>query len=439
MVWVYQGKQIHRVCVVGAGQTGQSVIRFLAQYHVAISVFDGNGLTDESITAWGQRIHLYAHWSSIDWAQYDLIVVSPGIPINQPPYNLLKQYWSRVIGDIEIFALMADAPIIAVTGSNGKSTTVNALSECLTAAGYTVGLGGNIGVPALNLLSLKSVDYYVLELSSFQIDLLKTARFTIGCLLNIAPDHLDRYPNFQAYQQSKCQLLSHSDWRIVGDSCPVNPQAVDQWIGGKDYFIEKGFLWRDYVQPAVCDLTQLKLVGAHNWQNIAAIVAIMDYLKIHFADYQQMLYTFQGLAHRCEHVLTHNGVDIVNDSKATNVSATKAALVGFLKQSKTVVLLLGGIAKQKDFDDLLDLLNQNVRHVCLYGQDRAKISHYLKGYTAQTQHLTLNEAFEYALSQAHHGDVVLLSPGCSSFDAYDNFAQRGQHFKQLARNKQKSC
>lgn len=427
----YQKQRIKKILIIGLGVSGRSVVEFLRPYQIDIAGFDQN----QSIPG----IKCYQSWQKIDLDDYDLLVAAPGIPINKAPFNKLYRYWGKVIGDIELFAEIIarehNASIVAVTGSNGKTTVASLLHYVLNQAGIKAALVGNIGTPVFQMIS-DQIEIYVLEISSFQIDLLKSARFSIGCVLNISEDHLDRYPDFSAYRDAKLSLLAHSHCALMNhQDCLKNNIALP---ASSVYFFNntKNYIDNNTVifnNKALLRESELKLKGRHNLENILAVVCLLEVLGLDYQSFLPYFRQFEGLQHRCQKLQKINGTQFINDSKATNIGAVIAAIQS-IAAGKNIVLLFGGLTKGACFDKLLPILERHVSFVCIYGQDCYIIEQAIKYTTKYIVTDNLTTAFNQALQIAKAGDIVLLSPGCSSFDEFSGYQARGEHFMQLVQN-----
>ncbi len=427
--------------VVGLGLTGWSVVRFLRAQGARVSVCDSRAEPPYA-KALGE------HYPDISLACGDLdsvvldgideVVVSPGLDLNLPLFVRAREYGLTLIGDIEIFARHNTTPVLAVTGSNGKSTVVTLLGVMAEQAGFKVQVGGNIGTPALDLLH-SNADLIVLELSSFQLDLTHSLRCVAACVLNLSADHIDRHGSLQAYGQAKARIFDHAAHAIVNRDdaqaaalTPAGLPASDFSVhADADFALRDGQLCVADTAWLACD--QLKLVGRHNQANVLAAFALGMAAGLPRDAMVAAAQAFAGLPHRCQWVAERNGVRWINDSKGTNVGATLAALEGL---EPKVVLLAGGQAKGGDFRPWREPLKSKGRAVLLFGQDAKKIASDLAGLE---QHIVLRDVGELAqavdaadqLAQA--GDSVLLSPGCASFDQFKGYAERGERFAELAR------
>lgn len=435
----YQTQQIKHVLVVGLGVSGVAVVEYLNTYALAIDIFDQDARNARLLVD-------YQNFDEIMIESYDLIVVAPGIPVNKAPFNRLHSYWHKVIGDIELFALHVKThndsthkkqKIIAVTSSNGKSTVVSLLYHVLQKIGVNAALGGNIGIPALSLIDEK-VSVYVLEISSFQIDLLKYAQFDVVAVLNLSPDHLDRYADYQTYCDAKLALLTRGAYRVMNAKQKdlLNHRADETF----SYFNNDATYVDDdkaiFDNALFCQQSELILQGKHNLENILAVLVILDGLMILSEDgkarIQSAIANFNPLAHRCRLIKTFQGVSYINDSKATNIASTEAALMGLgNKDKKNIIILLGGVAKGADFSELIPVLKTYVKKALVYGRDRMPIYQAIANEVDCVLCEHFDEAFNAGITLACQNDLVLLSPACASFDGFLSYAHRGGYFEEL--------
>ena len=422
---------IKSILVIGLGSSGYSVVNFLKSYRVNISGFDEYQVLD--------NIQCFTSWKKIKLEKYDLLVVSPGIPINQKPFNTLYSYWNKVIGDIDLFinnfSKRNYSSIVAVTGSNGKSTVSTLLHNILNQAGIKSALVGNIGTPILSVIS-EEIKIYILEISSFQINLLKSAYFEVGCVLNISVDHLDRYPNFDAYRDTKLSLLSLSKYKIMNyrDYLKYNIILKSSASTETSFFNnDKNHINYDAIvfnKKVVLREADLKLKGRHNLENILAVLCILKALNLNYQEFLPYLKKSEGLLYCCQKFnRVINGIEFINDSKSTNISAVIAAIES-INRVKNIILLFGGLSKKTHFNKLLPILLSQVSFICIYGKDRYIFEKILK-YTMAKNYTIVNNlslAFHQAMKIAKSGDVVLLSPGCSSLDEFSGYKARGEYF-----------
>lgn len=411
----FNDNKITKLLMVGYGSTGKSVCDFLANF-IDITV-DISQNDDEFV--------------NYDLNSYDLITVSPGIPLNKSPYRALTKFKDKIVSDIDIFYQYikdTKAKTIAVTGSNGKSTVVTMTDFVLKDLGYKSILVGNIGTPALNKIGEK-FDYCVVEVSSFQINLFNCVRFDLGCIINVSPDHLDRYQNFEQYKQSKLNLAKFSNDFFVYDV-----HNGIKYAG--EYQIIRGAIYRNSTK--LLDIVETKLFGEHNLENIIVVLNILDRLGLDINQAIDSIKKFKGLEHRCKIVKKVNSTTYINDSKGTNVGATIAAL-NSITNSKNIILLLGGVAKGGDFSLMIKSLDKYVKYVYIYGADKECIESYIKGYCKYQLCNNMKQAFELSSQKANSNEIVLLSPACASFDEFSGYAQRGEVFQNLvAQLEQKS-
>jgi UDP-N-acetylmuramoylalanine--D-glutamate ligase len=440
--------QPKRVLVVGLGSSGQTVAELLLRQGVSVLATD---LHDQSRFAaslkrlldLGVELHLGAHRTR-DFLDVDQIIVSPGVPLDLEPLRRAAARQIEIIGELEWAWRQTQVPVVAITGTNGKTTTTALLGEILQAAGKRVFVGGNIGTPLSQwLLTGSPVDLLVLEVSSFQLDSAPTFRPDIGILLNITEDHLDRYTSYQAYGESKFGVFRQQnadDVAIVNGDDPQCQRRMWQipsrvLIFGRRSADVQALIGDNHLsirieeaEPLELDLSDCFLRGPHNAENMAAAVLAAKALSVPDAVIRTVLSQYRGLPHRVEWVGAWQGVEFYDDSKATNVGAVVKALENF---QRPVLLLAGGRDKYGSYQPLEGPLRDRVKGLFLYGEAAPRIYQELAGVVPVYLAGDLPEAFREAIAQAGSGDVVLLSPACSSFDQYESYAQRGDHFKQL--------
>jgi UDP-N-acetylmuramoylalanine--D-glutamate ligase len=385
-------------------------------------------------------VERYVGGINSDWLlASDLIIASPGIALAHPALSEAVDAGIEIIGDIELLCREAQAPIVAITGSNGKSTVTTLVGEMARAAGWQVGVGGNIGLPALTLLK-SPAQLYVLELSSFQLETTHSLKAAAATILNLTEDHMDRYPlGMQQYRAAKLRIYENASVCVVNadDGMTMPVRGVDQrcvsfGINLGDYHLnqQQGSTWLRAKGEKVLNTDEMTLVGQHNYTNALAALALADAVNIPRASSLKALTTFTGLAHRFQLVHEANGVRWINDSKATNVGSTEAALNG-LQVKGTLWLLLGGDGKSADFSPLARYLQgDNVKLFC-FGRDGDALAALRPEIATRTE--TMQQAMTQIAAQVKAGDMVLLSPACASLDQFRNFEQRGDQFAQLAR------
>lgn len=432
--------------VAGLGMTGQSVLRYFAAQGEPCFAFDTRN--DLDITA------LEACFSQTPFAlgelpkswlkQFDTVVLSPGIAQSEPWVQALKELGKQVIGDIELFARTVNMPVIAITGSNGKSTVTTMTGMALQAAGYQVGVGGNIGEPVLDLLlDENEYDLYVLELSSFQLETCYSLSPQAATVLNISEDHMDRYSSMAEYTQVKMNVFTNTKLAVLPEEFSeqgiVHPVSISRFGLGKsviqserDFGVltQEGGVFLGRGQQAILAVSEMALQGKHHQLNALAMMALCQSFQVSAEHFKQVVRSFYGLPHRAQLLGMFEGVTWVNDSKGTNVGATLTAIETLGEQTKgALILLLGGVSKEADFSELLPAVQRWCRHTIIFGRDKKLISDCLNG-TEQTTVNTLEEACTLAKQLAQWGDCVLFSPACASFDQFSNYQQRGEVFMQ---------
>lgn len=396
--------------VVGLGDTGLSILQFLKKKGIAAIGYDTRAVLSQQkqIESEFAIPVLLGSGKNLPWQDIDELLVSPGVDLQHPVIIEAKQRGLPVYGDIELFYREAKAPIIAITGTNAKSTVTTLVTEMINATGKKALMGGNIGTPALALLEMPVPDFYVLELSSFQLDLVDQFRALVAIVLNISPDHLDRHTTMAAYQKAKERIYQNCVYPVKNQGPGILPFDVSLLSPG--------------------------LAGEHNLENARNALAITAPLNLPLAPQLEVLKTFKSLPHRCVLVRILDGVAWYNDSKGTNVGATLAAIKGIgAKTSGRLIILLGGVAKDQDFSSLRDPIAQYGCDVIVYGRDQDIILRDLQGITVplhSTQE-ALPVILQQARSLAKSGDAVLFSPACASFDTFKNFEDRGEQFTRI--------
>jgi len=432
----YQGK---KVVIIGLGLTGLSCVDFFVTRGVTPRVMDTR-VVPPGLEKLPENVERWLGSLNDDWLQNaDLIVASPGMALAHPSLMAAADAGVKIVGDIELFCREAQAPIVAITGSNGKSTVTTLVGEMAKAAGWQVGVGGNIGLPALMLLD-NPAQLYVLELSSFQLETTHSLQAAAATILNVTEDHMDRYPlGMQQYRAAKLRVYENAVVCVVNaDDAMTMPvrgadkRCVSFGADVGDYHLnhQQGSTWLRVKGEKVLNTAEMNLVGQHNYTNALAALALADAVGLPRASSLKALTTFGGLPHRFQLVHEHNGVRWINDSKATNVGSTEAALNG-LQVKGTLWLLLGGDGKSADFSSLARYLQgERIRTYC-FGRDREALAALRPEIAVQTE--TMAEAVQQIAAQVQPGDLVLLSPACASLDQFKNFEQRGDLFAQLAR------
>ncbi len=431
--------------IVGLGKTGLSCARYLAAQGESCVVTDTRsqppGL-DELLNEYPEMPVHVGGFREDDFSLANRIVLSPGVSLKDKHVSSAIQRGAEVLGDIELFARSVTAPVVAITGTNGKSTVTTLLSEMAAAAGKQVRAGGNLGMPALELLDSSETDLYILELSSFQLETTHSLNAVAAVVLNITPDHMDRYDSVEQYTQTKAAVYSGDGVMVINnDDVVVSEMAnsqrkvirfgLAQPSEGEFGIINKAE--QDYLafgSEKLLATSELKIPGSHNQSNALAALALGVAINLDMAAMLQTLRNFKGLAHRSEWVAEHNGVRWFNDSKATNVGATIAALQGM---PSPLILIAGGDGKSADFSELHDVIANEAREVILLGNDADKIEKIINGAVPVHRATSMKGAVRIAQSIAKTGDSVLLSPACASFDMYSNYMERGDDFAKAVR------
>ncbi len=439
-----------RVLVVGLGKSGVASALFLKAHGARVTVSDtktGDELHSEIpvLLDHGITVETGGHGERTFRGQ-DLIVVSPGIPLDAPALVQARALGGSVIGEIELAAQFLRGPIVAITGSNGKTTTTTLTGEIMTAGGFPALVGGNIGTPAIALAERATPEsVIVLEVSSFQLETIHSFRPKVAVILNVTPDHLDRHRTFEAYVDAKARILENqqsTDSAVLNADDPTcvamaaRTRAQVFWFSRRKevqqgaWVLDGNILFRDGAeQREIMLVSEIPLKGAHNLENVLAAVCAGALMACAPEKIRQAVREFKAVEHRLEYVATIRGVDYYNDSKATNVDATIKAMESF---PANIHLILGGKDKGSDYTLLNDLLRQRGKRVYTIGAAAAKIESQIKG--VEIVHAdTLENALRKANAVAEPGDVVLLAPACASFDQFKNYEQRGQVFKEIVR------
>ena len=434
------------VLVVGLGVTGLSCVRHLAGACRKVVAVDSREHPPYRATVESEFPEVDVRCGGFDASMFDNateIVVSPGVSVREPVLRSAAARGVPIVGDIELFARTADAPVVAITGSNGKSTVTSLVSAMARRHGLRVGSGGNLGSPALSLLG-RGHELYVLELSSFQLETTSELRPAAATVLNISADHMDRYDSFDAYVAAKGRVIGDGTVVIanlddaiasrlgghrcekIGFSTKAHPDA--RWYlaaSGNDAMIVRG-------GEPVLPVGAVPLAGMHNVANVLAAFALGEAIGLDVRAMSSAVETCTGLPHRCETVATLGGVRWINDSKGTNVGATSAAIEG-VGAYGPVVLIAGGLAKGADFSPLRAPAGRHVRCAVLIGRDAGRLEAVLGRCTEVRRAPDLETAVDIAADAAREGGSVLFSPACASFDMFANFEARGDAFRRLVR------
>ncbi|WP_110668398.1 UDP-N-acetylmuramoyl-L-alanine--D-glutamate ligase [Salinicola halophilus] len=444
----------HRL-VVGLGVSGRAIARFLQAKGASFALADTReappGL--EAIRAAHPEVDLQlGHLDALDFDAFDEIVVSPGIDIARAGLDGVR---SRIVGEIELFVRECRVPIIAITGSNAKSTVTTLVGEMLAEAGIHAAVGGNLGDAALDLLiDHSNAECFVLELSSFQLETTRRLGAYCAAFLNLSPDHLDRHGDLEGYRAAKARIFDGARHAVVNAedaatrperhlpdvvTFTAEPPAAGQW--GVVSATPEAPAWLARGEAHLMPVSELALIGRHHFANALAAAAIADTFGVPWSAMRRVLSRFQGLPHRGELVVERNGVRWINDSKGTNVGATLAAIEG-LGGSLVgrLIWLGGGVGKGADFTPLAEPLGRYAREAILFGEDAERLQTALQARVTTRRTTTLAEAMRRAAAIAEPGDCVLLSPACASLDQFPNYMARGEAFRGvLARGEEVEC
>lgn len=441
--------------VMGLGKTGMACINFLVKNNVSVRVMD-NRPTPPGLTKFKEKFPqipiLTGSFDAALLAQAAEIIISPGLSRQEPALAQALAKNIPIISEIELFARYVNAPVVAITGSNGKSTVTTLLGEMAKQAGWRVQIGGNLGTPALELLCTPAPDLYILELSSFQLESTYSLNPQAAVVLNISEDHMDRYANLAEYIAAK-QKIYQGDGTVIFNAddahvVAMRPSEPRRSLSfsvhkksdfrvckhqGERYFARAN---KNSITPLLATKDML-LQGAMMRANALAALALGDAVGLDMSAMLKALQTFRGLRHRCAWVAHKKGVDWFNDSKGTNVGATIAAIQSLEKPGQ-IILIAGGEGKDADFTPLATVVAQHCRAVVLIGRDAPLIAEVLAEQVPIHFAPNMAEAVSQAATLAHPGDAILLSPACASFDMFNNYEHRGEVFeaavKQLPNN-----
>jgi len=442
-----------RVLVVGLGKSGIAAALFLRDRGARVTVSDARSAQElereiPALLEAGVMVETDGH-GLLTFRGQDLIVVSPGVPYDTPELAQSRAFGIPVIGELELACRFLQGQITAVTGSNGKTTTTSLIGKIFADCGRDTLVGGNIGVPVIELVQRSSVGTMnVLEVSSFQLETVEAFAPHIAVVLNITPDHLDRHGSFENYAAMKARITSkqtHADFLVLNaEDKPTQmvagkTQAQVFWFSGRRPIRQGAFVHGESIvfvpseggpTEPVMPVAEIPLKGAHNVDNVLAAVCAARLGGVPAEKIREAVRSFQAVEHRLEFVAEVSGVAYYNDSKATNVDATKKALEAF---PGGVHLIVGGKDKDSDYTELADLIRKRVKTVATIGSAAEKIERQLAGVTKIVSAGTLESAVQTTSAAAAAGDVVLLAPACSSFDQFDNYEHRGRSFKEIVR------
>ncbi len=437
--------------IIGLGETGLSCARYFTRLNLPFTLLDSRldpPKLSEFQKAFPQRVYHLGAFDRKHFQNCKELIVSPGVDLNEENLSTaIQQYNLKPLGDIELFAQQALAPIIAITGSNAKGTVTSLVGKMIDQAKLKVAVGGNIGKPVLDLLDEPIPDFYVLEISSFQLETTYSLHPKLASILNISPDHLDRHKTLAAYIQAKQRIYQNCEIALWNrEDSPTYPKYQAKKVisfgldplksnlkeFGLQVVNQKTFLTEG--NKILLPVEKIPIKGKHNWTNALAALTIGRAIGLELSAMLTALCQFKGLPHRCQWIKKHKGVTWYNDSKATNVGATLAALNGLGPAiSGKIILIAGGLAKAADFSLLSDPIKRYVKKMILIGRDASLLKTALENSTAIDLATDLAQAVKLAHHTATQGDIVLLSPACASMDMFKNYEERGNVFSDLAR------
>lgn len=431
-------KATAKILVVGLGKTGLSLAYYLRRLGLQFAIVDSRKKPPYNDALLAQMPDVAVFTGGFDPSVFEVathIIVSPGVAMDEPLIKQAIAQGVRPLSDIDLFACSVTEPVVAITGSNGKSTVTTMLGDMVTAAGIRAAVGGNFGIPALDLIE-EQVEIYILELSSFQLERTSQLNAVAATVLNISADHMDRYDSLDAYAEQKRKVYDGNGVMLVNIDCPYSAELLksDREIltfgfqKTADYNVietEEGECLAFHGQ-AILFIRELLVAGTHNQANALAALALGQVIGLPQIAMCDALRHYKGLKHRVELVANINGVSWINDSKATNIGACVAALQGFKKAS--VILIAGGDAKGADMSDLVPTLKERVKTLLLIGKDGELIKQAINGCIEVLDVGTLKKAVKQAVKIAQTGDVVLLSPACASLDQFTDYKERGAVF-----------
>jgi UDP-N-acetylmuramoylalanine--D-glutamate ligase len=433
--------------VVGLGKTGLSCARYLHRQNIPFVAVDTRaeppGIAEFRKEFPNVRTEC-GELQAETLGSAHTLVMSPGVDLRTPAVSKAISRGVHITGDIDMFAKVATAPLVAITGSNAKSTVVTLVGAMAKEAGLRTAVAGNIGTPVLDLLNDEPYDIFVLELSSFQLETTFNLNAAVATVLNMSPDHMDRYDSMQAYHRAKHRIFQGCRHVVVNRddalTRPLLPATVNVTSFGlgpeesRDFSVieQHGKQYLAHDRQPLMPVSELKIAGRHNVANALAALALGHAAGLAWEPMLAALRKFPGLPHRCQWVDTVDGIPWYNDSKGTNVGATVAAVTGLGANGK-VILLAGGVGKGQKFNELAPVMRRFGKLAILFGEDADKIGVVLSGVVPVRHATSMQDAIDQARAQAETGDLVLLSPACASFDMFNNYEHRGQVFMDSVR------
>jgi len=435
--------------IVGMGATGISIAEHLSRKGKQFHFFDTRSPLESKnvlMEKYPDSRHFFEKIDEKVIMDAEEIYVSPGVPRDEHVIVNAIKHGKSVVGDVELFLREAEKPVVGITGSNGKSTVTTLVGMAAEKAGISVAVGGNIGKPALELLG-EDVDLYVLELSSFQLESTTEPKLFVACNLNISVDHMDRYDSLSQYIMAKHRIFRKASHVVYNLDDPLTHPPIEAGVARYGFGLakeieksERQFTfcpqsgWLETEGHHLISKEEIKLKGIHNVRNALALFAIADAVGIDSKACKLALEEFDGLPHRCEIIDVINNKTYINDSKATNVGATEAAIKGLAPEFDGIVLIAGGEGKDADFEEFTESVRDNVRALILIGKDAKKIARHIPKNIKVLLENSLEEAVISAEKISMQGEVILLSPACASFDMFSNFEERGEKFSLYVKN-----
>ncbi|MGM0449204.1 MAG: UDP-N-acetylmuramoyl-L-alanine--D-glutamate ligase [Pseudomonadota bacterium] len=431
-----------RTLIVGLGATGLSCVRHCHALGRQLAVADSRaqppGLA-EVRERWPD-LEVATGAFDPDWFRtFDELIVSPGVSLEEPAIAAAAEAGARISGDLDLFREAVDVPVVAITGSNGKSTVTTLLGKMAAEAGVNAGVGGNLGTPALDLIA-PDVSLYILEVSSFQLERTTDLKAEVATVLNVSDDHMDRYPDRMSYFQAKHRVFQGARNAVVNLDDPLSQPLLNEGMVPHFFGLfrvdlgvfstreDETGLWLTHGLENLMHASELGVAGLHNLANVLAALALGNAIGFPMHPMLAAARSFRGLPHRSQSIREHDGVLWVNDSKATNVGATRAAIESLAPANGQLVLIAGGDSKGADLLPLAEAAAGRVRHLVLMGRDASRLEEAFGERIASTRVDDMEAAVAAAAAQARSGDRVLLSPACSSLDQYSSYEARGDAF-----------
>ncbi|MCF7791372.1 MAG: UDP-N-acetylmuramoyl-L-alanine--D-glutamate ligase [Victivallales bacterium] len=438
-------EQEKKYLVVGTGRTGLSCIEYLIRNNKKAVIADTRKSPPNAEFIKKKFPNISCCFGQIEdniLDKADCVIISPGIPLSEKFVQKAERSGKEVIGDVELFIKEVKAPIAAVTGTNGKTTVTTLIGKMAEKAGFKAAVGGNIGIPVLDLLKEPVPDLYVLELSSFQLQSAYSMNFEAAVLLNITEDHIDYHGTEVEYRKSKLKILKNCKNAVINRNLNYIPRKINYYTfslnapeAENDYGIavSNGIKYLSSYNNKIMPAADLQIAGKHNQENALAALAAGRILGFEQSKMVKVLKEFHGIKHRCQLIAEREGVKWYNDSKATNVGAAIAAVEGLGRKAGNIILIAGGMGKNADFKPLACPLKKYVKKTILFGRDAGLISKVIHCCTEIEIADDLNKAVQEAFYSAQNGDIILFAPACSSFDMFENFEHRGNEFERLVK------